>query len=97
MSPKISTGVPAVSSSPILSPVDDSDPLLRELADVPIAPDGFLELIGQMSDPRRARGKRHGLDGCSPAPARLSRSLNGLPTWHRQCWCTLVQGLGKVV
>ena len=55
--------MPAVPSSPILSLVDDSDPLLGELADVPAAPDGLLELITQVPDPRKARGKRHGLAG----------------------------------
>lgn len=55
--------MPAVPSSPILSLVDDSDPLLGELADVPPAPDGLLELIAKVPDPRKPRGKRHGLAG----------------------------------
>jgi predicted transposase YbfD/YdcC len=55
--------VPAVPSSPTLSVVDDSDPLLGELADVPAAPDGLLELIAKVPDPRKPRGKRHGLAG----------------------------------
>jgi predicted transposase YbfD/YdcC len=55
--------VPAVPSSPILCLVDDSDPLLGELADVPSAPDGLLELIAKVPDPRKPRGKRHGLAG----------------------------------
>jgi hypothetical protein len=46
-----------------LSVVDDSDPLLGELADVPAAPDGLLELIAKVPDPRKPRGKRHGLAG----------------------------------
>ena len=55
--------MPAVPSSPTLSVVDDSDPLLGELADVPAAPDGLLELIAKVPDPRKPRGKRHGLEG----------------------------------
>lgn len=55
--------MPAVPSSPTLSVVDDSDPLLGELADVPAAPDGLLELIAKVPDPRKPRGKRHGLAG----------------------------------
>lgn len=46
-----------------MSVVDDSDPLLGELADVPAAPDGLLELITKVSDPRKPRGKRHALPG----------------------------------
>jgi predicted transposase YbfD/YdcC len=52
-----------VSSSPILTVVDDSDPLLGELAEVPPAPDGLLELLAQVADPRKPRGIRHGLTG----------------------------------
>lgn len=55
--------MPAVPSWPTLSVVDDSDPLLGELADVPAAPDGLLELIAKVPDPRKPRGKRHGLAG----------------------------------
>lgn len=51
----------ALSSSPTLSAVDDSDPLLGELAEVPIAPGGLLELLTQVADPRDRRGIRHGL------------------------------------
>ena len=55
--------MPAVSSSPILTVVDDSDPLLGELVEVPPAPDGLLELLAQVADPRKPRGIRHGLTG----------------------------------
>ena len=65
-----------MSSSPILSVVDDhSDPLLGELADVPAAPDGLLELIAKVSDPRNARGKRHALPGI--LAVALSATLAG--------------------
>jgi predicted transposase YbfD/YdcC len=52
-----------VSSSPTLSVVDDSDPLLGELAEVPPAPDGLLEALARVPDPRKPRGIRHGLPG----------------------------------
>ena len=55
--------MPAAPSSPTLSVVDDSDPLLGELADVPAAPNGLLELIAKVPDPRKPRGKRHALPG----------------------------------
>lgn len=51
----------AVSSSPILSVVEDADPLLGALADVPPAPDGLLELLERVPDPRDRRGVRHAL------------------------------------
>ena len=53
----------AVSSSPILSVVDDCDPLLGELAEVPPAPAGLLDLIAQVPDPRKAWGIRRRLPG----------------------------------
>lgn len=56
-----SAAVPIVSSSPILTTVDDSDPLLGELADVPAAPAGLLETLQQVPDPRKPRGVRHRL------------------------------------
>lgn len=52
-----------VSSSPTLSVVDDSDPLLGELAEVPAAPAGLLEAIRQVPDPRKRRGVRHTIAG----------------------------------
>lgn len=55
--------MPAAPLSPVLSVVDDSDPLLGELADVPLAPQGLLDLIVKVPDPRKPRGKRHGLAG----------------------------------
>ena len=55
--------MPAAPSSPTLSVVDESDPLLGELAEVPAAPDVLLELIAKVPDPRKPRGKRHALPG----------------------------------
>jgi predicted transposase YbfD/YdcC len=50
-----------VSSSPTLTVVDDSDPLLGELAEVPAAPDDLLATLARMPDPRKPRGVRHRL------------------------------------
>ena len=70
--------MPAVSSSPILTVVDDSDPLLGELAEVPPAPDGLLELLAQVADPRKPRGIRHGLTGLTGVLAMaLSAVITG--------------------
>jgi predicted transposase YbfD/YdcC len=55
--------MPAASSSPTLTVVDDSDPLIGELSDVPPAPDGLLELLALVPDPRKPRGIRHDLTG----------------------------------
>lgn len=55
--------MPAISSSPTLIVVDDSDPLVGELSDVPPAPDGLLELLALVPDPRKPRGIRHDLTG----------------------------------
>ena len=53
--------MPAVSSSPTLTVVDDSDPLVGELADVPAAPAGLLQTLQRVPDPRKPRGVRHRL------------------------------------
>jgi hypothetical protein len=72
--------VPAVSPSPTLCLVDDSDPLLGELADVPPAPGGLLELIAQVPDPGKPRGKRHGLAPSTPRrPHRNATTTSGFP------------------
>ena len=55
--------MPAVSSSLTLTVVDDSDPLLGVLADVPAAPAALLETLAQVPDPRKPRGVRHRLAG----------------------------------
>jgi predicted transposase YbfD/YdcC len=55
--------MPEPSSSSTLTVVDDSDPLLGVLAEVPPAPDGLLELLAAVPDPRKRRGIRHGLAG----------------------------------
>lgn len=55
--------MPAVSSSPTLTVVDDSDPLLGELDEVPAAPAGLLQTLARVPDPRKPRGIRHALPG----------------------------------
>lgn len=55
--------MPAVSSSLTLTVVDDSDPLLGELAGVPPAPAALLQTLQQVPDPRKPRGVRHRLGG----------------------------------
>ncbi len=59
--------MPAAPSSPSLCVVDDSDPLVGELADVPPAPVGWLEMLAQVPDstptPRGARSPGRGARG----------------------------------
>lgn len=51
--------MPAPLSSPTIRLVDDSDPVLGELADVPVAISEYLlEAFARLPDPRKARGKR---------------------------------------
>lgn len=77
--------MPAVSSAPILTVVDDSDPLLGELADVPAAPDDLLELLARVDDPRKPRGIRHGLTGvlavALSAVITGAQSFVAIPKW----------------
>ena len=50
-----------VPSSSLTTIVDDSDPVLGELAEVPAAPAGLLECLAKVSDPRKHRGVRHSI------------------------------------
>jgi len=50
-----------VPSSSLTTIVDDSDPVLGELAEVPAAPAGLLECLAKVSDPRKRRGVRHSI------------------------------------
>ncbi len=70
--------MPAVPSSPTLCVVDDSDPLVGELADVPPAPAGLLEMLAQVPDPRQPRGVRHRLDGVLAVALAASANWGGL-------------------
>lgn len=80
-----SLAVPAVSSSPTLSVVDESDPLLGELAEVPAALAGLLETLARVPDPRKPRGIRHALPGvlsvALAAVAAGSRSFVAIAEW----------------
>jgi len=53
--------VPAAPSSPNAVVVDDSDPVLGELGEVPSAPTGLLATLDRVVDPRKPRGVRHRL------------------------------------
>jgi predicted transposase YbfD/YdcC len=48
-----------VSSSSLTTIVDDSDPVLGELSEVPAAPAGLLACLAKVTDPRKRRGVRH--------------------------------------
>lgn len=49
----------ALSSSRMLVPIDESDPVLGELSDVPTAPAGLWQSLTVVADPRKKRGVRH--------------------------------------
>jgi predicted transposase YbfD/YdcC len=87
-----------VSSSPTLSVVDDYDPLLGELADVPAAPDGLLELIAKVSDPRKPRGIRHQLTGVLAvtlaATITGARSFVAIAEWAADASAQVLAQLG---
>ncbi len=55
--------MPVSSSSPTMVAVDDCDPELGELAEIPAAPPGLLEHLGRVADPRKRRGVRHSISG----------------------------------
>lgn len=90
--------MPAVSSSPILSVVDDSDPLLGELADIPTAPDSLLELVAKVPDPRKPRGKRHALPGvlgvALAATLAGARSFVAIAEWAADAAPSVLARLG---
>jgi predicted transposase YbfD/YdcC len=52
-----------VSSSSFMTVVDDSDPVLGELSEVPAAPEGLWACLQQVVDPRKRRGVRHPITG----------------------------------
>ncbi len=93
-----SRAVPAVSSSPILSVVDDSGPLLGELAEVPAAPAGLLQTLAQVPDPRKPRGIRHGLPAvlavALAAVVAGSRSFVAIAEWAADASPEVLSQLG---
>jgi len=86
--------VPAVPSSPILTVVEDSDPLLGELAEVPLAPDGLLELLARVPDPRQRRGIRHGLAVALSAVVAGAQSFVAIAEWAADAAPEVLAGLG---
>jgi len=52
-----------VPSSSLTALVDDSDPVLGELAAFPAAPAGLLQCLAKVTDPRKRRGVRHPITG----------------------------------
>ena len=57
-----------VPPSSLTTIVDDSDPVLGELAAVPAAPAGLLQCLAKVTDPRKRRGVRHRSPRSSPSP-----------------------------
>jgi len=55
--------MPASSSSPTAVLVDDSDPELGELGQVPAAPPGLWQCLQKVTDLRKRRGLRHPITG----------------------------------
>jgi len=90
--------VPAVPSSLILTVVEDSDPLLGELAEVPLAPDGLLALLARVPGPRRRRGVRHGLTGvlavALSAVVAGAQSFVAIAQWAADAAPEVLAGLG---
>lgn len=90
--------MPAVSSSSILSVVDDSGPLLGELADVPAAPAALLQTLARVPDPRKPRGIRHQLPGILAvtlaAVAAGARSFVAIAEWAADATPEVLATLG---
>jgi predicted transposase YbfD/YdcC len=90
--------MPALSSSSTLTVVDDSDPLLGVLAEVPPAPDGLLELLAGVPDPRKRRGIRHGLAGvlavALSAVVAGAKSFVAVAEWAADAGPEALVGLG---
>ena len=79
----------------VVSVVDDSDPLLGELAQVPVATDGLLASIAAVPDPRPCMREtptgwpgswRSRLQRRWPGRGRSWRSPNGPPTPPHRYW-----------
>jgi hypothetical protein len=76
-----------VSSSSLTTIVDDSDPVLGELSEVPAAPAGLLACLAKVTDPRKRRGVRGtpdvvvgqfrpGSDGHNPPRVSIAIEIN---------------------
>jgi len=77
--------MPASSSSPTAVLVDDSDPVLGELGQVPAAPPGLLQCLQKVRDPRKRRGVRHPITGvlavALAATLAGAQSFLGIAEW----------------
>ncbi len=77
--------MPASSSSPTAVLVDDSDPVLGELGQVPAAPPGLLQCLQKVTDPRKRRGVRHPITGvlavALAATLAGAQSFLGIAEW----------------
>ena len=75
----------ASSSSPTAVLVDDSDPVVGELAAVPPAPPGLLQCLQKVTDPRKRRGVRHSITGvlavALAATLAGAQSFLGIAEW----------------
>ena len=65
--------------------VDDSDPVVGELAAVPAAPPGLLQCLQKVRDPRKRRGVRHPITGvlavALAATLAGAQSFLGIAEW----------------
>jgi len=72
-------------SSPTAVLVDDSDPVLGELAAVPAAPSGLWQCQQKVTDPRKRRGVRHPITGvfavALAATLAGAQSFLGIAEW----------------
>jgi len=77
--------MPASSSSPTAVLVDDSDPELGELGQVPAAPPGLWQCLQKVTDPRKRRGLRHPITGvlavALAATLAGAQSFLGIAEW----------------
>jgi len=95
--------MPASSSSPTTVLVDDSDPVLGELAAVPAAPPGLLQCLQKVTDPRKRRGVRHPITGviavALAATLAGAQSFLGIAEWATDAGAgeLAALGLGGVV
>jgi len=90
--------MPALSSSPTAVLVDDSDPVLGELAAVPAAPPGLLQCLQKVTDPRKRRGVRHPITGvvavALAATMAGAQSFLGIAEWAADAGAGELAALG---
>jgi len=95
--------MPASSSSPTAVLVDDSDPELGELGQVPAAPPGLWQCLAKVTDPRKRRGVRHPITGvlalALAATLAGAQSFLGIAEWAADAGAgeLAALGLGGVV